>query len=315
MRKPRLLILGIVVCAAALEAQLSGPVAGFVFDQASRGLRPILGVPGAAYQGDVVLAGFELAAVAPSQRLAIGIHEGRLYRIDGLDTGAPAATDAGVETPGARRIVWNRTSTAAAVRGDNGRLWLWRSEGGAVELAEPPGAMALAVDPAGRHAVAAASGDQAGLYILEPGAEPRLVAMATDPGAVEIAPNGRDLYVAERARNEILVVKDYAAQASVALFASDPRALADVVGLAVWEENLLAASRGSRSLAVYRSGSGELADRIELEFEPSGLELLSGGWYVVNPGAGRGQPIELLETGPELSLRFVPAIPAEGGTQ
>lgn len=315
MRNTTLLIAGILACTGALRAQISGPVTGFVFDRDARGIRPILGVPGAAYQGDVMLAGFELAAVAPNQLLAIGIREGRLHRIDGLDNGAPAATDLQVETPGARRIVWNRTSSAAAIRGEAGQLWLWRAEGDVAELAEPAGTIALAVDPGGERAVAAVQGDLPGLYVLEPGAAPRLVAAAAEPSAVEFARNSRDLFFADRARGEILVVTDYAGQAAVALFASASPELSGVVGLAVWEDSLLVAGRDSRNLAVYRTGSGELVTQAALEFEPSGVELFSGARYLLNPGAGPGQPMQLLDAGSTLDIRFVPAVALQGGIQ
>ena len=37
---------------SAQEATLSGPISGYVFDSASRSVRAIMGLPGAAYLGD-----------------------------------------------------------------------------------------------------------------------------------------------------------------------------------------------------------------------------------------------------------------------
>src|ERR1700722_13633409 len=43
------------------QSSLQGPVAGFVFDNAARVLRPIQGVPGASLLGDPVNFGFALS--------------------------------------------------------------------------------------------------------------------------------------------------------------------------------------------------------------------------------------------------------------
>ena len=57
---------------AAQTSQISGPVTGYTFDAAARGLRPILGIPGASLLGDPLNFGFEVAsvAVAPHQDAA-----------------------------------------------------------------------------------------------------------------------------------------------------------------------------------------------------------------------------------------------------
>jgi hypothetical protein len=58
--------------AALLEAQqgtINGPVAGYVFDQASQGLRPILGLPGASLLGNPVSFGYNVTAAFVAPRL------------------------------------------------------------------------------------------------------------------------------------------------------------------------------------------------------------------------------------------------------
>jgi hypothetical protein len=71
VRLPILGICAFVSLAAVLEAQtqstINGPVAGYVFDKVSEGLRPILGLPGASLFGSPVGFGYKVTAafVAP----------------------------------------------------------------------------------------------------------------------------------------------------------------------------------------------------------------------------------------------------------
>src|SRR5579885_3021164 len=59
--------------AALLDAQsqgtINGPVAGYVFDTAAQGLRPILGLPGASRLGDPLSFGYQVAAAFVAPRL------------------------------------------------------------------------------------------------------------------------------------------------------------------------------------------------------------------------------------------------------
>src|SRR5579875_417274 len=66
-------LLALASLAAVLEAQsqgsVNGPVAGYVFDRASQGLRPILGLPGASRLGDPLTFGYEVASAFVAPRL------------------------------------------------------------------------------------------------------------------------------------------------------------------------------------------------------------------------------------------------------
>ena len=82
--------------AAVVEAQpqgtINGPVAGYVFDKATRALRPVLGLPGASLLGGPINWRYRVdqAFIAPKLDSAVGVtSEGafRLFRLrDGIVT-------------------------------------------------------------------------------------------------------------------------------------------------------------------------------------------------------------------------------------
>ena len=55
------------------QSQITGPVSGYIFDSAARGLRPVLGMPGASLLGDPLDFGLPLTSVsvAPRQDAAL----------------------------------------------------------------------------------------------------------------------------------------------------------------------------------------------------------------------------------------------------
>ena len=67
MVKSKAAIIGLLVVVMgglslwAQEARLSGPISGLVFDRPSHSIRPIMGLPGAAYLGDPLVDGLEWA--------------------------------------------------------------------------------------------------------------------------------------------------------------------------------------------------------------------------------------------------------------
>ena len=60
------------------RSDLRGPVSRVVFDQNARALRPMLGVPGAAYLAAPLVSGIDAASVSPDGSAALAVQEGRL---------------------------------------------------------------------------------------------------------------------------------------------------------------------------------------------------------------------------------------------
>src|SRR5512134_3362781 len=82
MRNPKFLACGLLLLALGAafgqDGGLTGPVSGMVFDADSRSLRPVVGVPGAAYLGQPAVSGLDWASVAPNGRAALVLSNAQL---------------------------------------------------------------------------------------------------------------------------------------------------------------------------------------------------------------------------------------------
>jgi hypothetical protein len=102
---------------AGQQGNLTGPVAGFVFDGPGRVLRPIKGVPGASLLGDPVGFGIDVAAVyvAPRQDSAFVVGADQSLHLFQLNAGAPTEVSLGGVTGMPDRVIFSPSGTAAAL--------------------------------------------------------------------------------------------------------------------------------------------------------------------------------------------------------
>ncbi len=299
------ILLGILTALglAAQPLRLAGPLSGFVFDSGAAGIRPILGLPGAAYVGDVVAGGLEWASVAPGGSAALAFREGALYGLGGLERLEPVWSRIEGALGKPDRAAWSADGSLAVIySAAAGLAQLIRNPGGAPAAGEPlaigPGATALAVDSQGR----IVAGLPAGVYLFAPGEPASLLAPVE--GAVAIATAGDRLWVAG-AGGEILEIEDYAGRPKAFLLASVP----DPVGLAVAPDgkSLFVAGRADRSVEIYDLASRTAAGRLPLAVEPAALEALSAEpLWLVRASAAGSDPLWVLKAGPEPGLWFVP---------
>ncbi len=300
MSKNSAVLLFAALTATALQAQetrLAGPISGMVYDAGARSLRPLLGVPGASYLGDVSLSQLDGAAVSPDGRSVLIAREGKLLLGRGLNDAETswAVLDQAAAIP--ELLGWSDDSSwAFAISGRTARAW---SSGGEMRSYELPGAAALAaVDSAGR---LLAGVDGEGVYVLD-GESSRLAARFEKVSALVIA--GSTLFAADSARNEILEIRDYAGAAEVLAFAAEM----SPVGLALTRDRreLVVASQSERALTSYSIESRERLSRIDLNFEPTRLARLSSSLFLMN-SIEAGVPLQLLDTSSTPSVFFVPA--------
>jgi hypothetical protein len=98
------------------SAGVAGPVTGFIFDAQSGAVRPMLGIPGAAYLGNGVAIGLDAASVAPDGSAALAVERGgKLMLYTGLRNAHPAALAVAGAIPSPDRFVWAADGSAAAV--------------------------------------------------------------------------------------------------------------------------------------------------------------------------------------------------------
>jgi len=302
---------------AAQEARLGGPVSGFIFDSAMRSIRPILGLPGASYLGEALVADLDWASIAPSGEVALAAKEGRLYALRGL-----GAEQAWAEIEGALgvadRAAWSADG-AAAVISSQGRLQVLRNlreeplAGAAVEL--PGRVSALALEASGGCAVAGVkSAAQGGLYLACPDAPVRLLAAMGEPAAVVLARGGRHLLAAERAGSRLLEIQNFREAATVMPFAEMPGTSWDPVGLAIGSDHrlLFVAHRSEKRVDTFDLETRTLVGQMGVDWEPMLAEPLAvKSVFLLKSTGGEGEPLLVLDAGRESAVYFVPAGRAE----
>ena len=306
--------LSLLLCLAALilaaqETRLAGPVSGVLFDPQARALRPMVGVPGASYLGDALVANLDFASVSPNGKFAIAVGQDGVLLVRGLDEGrldsAGLAAAAGVT-----RAAWSADSTAVALWGEAGHVEVWSDLATSAKLAlaaDLEKIAAAVVASQGRNLVAAS--ESGAIFVVTGGAAVRRILELEQPAALALA--GNKLYVADVARNQILALGNYTEAADAQLFANAARGVDDPAALAISpdQRTLLVASRGARSLTAFDLATSEISGLAALDFEPTRLERFSGSLFALTNGGDAG-PLQVLDSARSLTVYFVPAEPA-----
>jgi hypothetical protein len=323
--------------AAGLMAQtgsIRGPVSGVVYDGAERAIRPMMGVPGAAYLGAPIAGRLDFASVAPDGGRALAVTGGRLFLLRGLNAGAvrwvPLEDESAVPM-----VAWRADSAAAVVwspAGNRIRLWsaLSSSDAGSpappnpragsrsarvsrqdgpelTELGRVAGTVtALGVDSRDQVVFGI---DGEGLYLAAAGRAPSLIAPMTRPSAIAFALDDR-LYATDQARGEVLEVSRYGESPDVTLLATADRAVADPIGAALSADgrSLMVAGAASRKVVFLDRATRAASATVDLDFEPSGIEHLSGGLlFLLKSRRSAGETLQVLEASRQPAVYFVPA--------
>ena len=315
-------LLPVIVCLLPLlgfcedRTSVNGPVAGLVFDPQLHALRPLIGVPGAAYLGLPLVSGLDAASVAPSGFSALVVREGRILLFRGVNADPPtlelenAITDADV-------FAWSADGAVAAIYSSRDRsAQIWKNLATVPEvvsrmaLADVPGkVVALAIGASNEHLVAALeSEDQGGVYLLQAGAASSLLLRAGSP--VSVITSGSDLFVADKTRDQIWQVTRYQDRAAPMIFADAGSGLASPVGMQLSEDRkrLFVANAGSKSLVAFDLETRSVIHSMALDAEPAMLGSLGAkSVWLLNTGTEGLQPWFIADGGPSPSVYFVPA--------
>jgi hypothetical protein len=312
------LLAALGACAMAACAQtaagVAGPVTGFIFDPPSETIRPMLGIPGAAYLGDVVATGLSAAAVSPSAAMALGVQRtGRLLLYTGFDHSSAHPVSVPGAILGGNLFAWAADSSAAAVYsiGSLSAQIITASAkapaaGTPIDLSSLPGPVAaMAFD--GQRIILCVPG---GIFIASASSVPQRIADAVSPTAIALA-NG-SLYFADKQTQEIWQIANYATAPVAAVFANDS-GVGGPVGLQVSadRQRLLVANAGSQKLMVYDIAARSAVQIIDLAFTPTRLDGFGNASVFVMNGGSPG-PLYIARDGApgKAAVFFVPA-PAE----
>lgn len=272
----------LVALAAAALAQpvpLSGPVAGYIFNEHSRSLRPVIGFAGAALLGRPASAPADFASSAPGGAwlFAARGEASCFVRImpggesfEHCDPALILAVD---------RVAWSRDGRWAVLESsDRGLIQRVALSEGSVEPQTPLESRltVLAVSPDGRQIAAAAPGELA--IVSETGALTRLGDLEA-PVAAIFSRDGRTLYVAGEASGRVVCFRDGSRWLE---FPS-----ARPAGLALSsDDELLFVLDGGELVRLFETRSGNAAGEIALDAPAASLELVREDLFLLRGAAG-----------------------------
>ncbi len=306
-------ILGLVSLAAPVlvgqQGGVGGPVAGYVFDNSARALRPILGIPSAWLMGEPVGFGVELASayVSPRQDLAIVVGADGSLRWFRLNSGAVRGLTSNGITLVPERVAFSPSGTAAALAAA-GRVQVVTGLpdapvlAGTVEAGGDRGSLAISDD--GALLLFAARGS---IRLVGIAGESRKLMDVGDGALVAFAPGGHDAAVANRRGAGVVLFRDVAGASTQSLLAVPDDSMAAPVGLAFSRDGrkLYLASSAARSVTVLDLATGDRST-LACDCTPTGLVPMGNLLRVTELGAG---PMWLLDTGGrDPRMVFVPAM-------
>jgi hypothetical protein len=289
---------------------------GFVLDKVE-GVRPILGIPGAATLGQPVLsaAGFASVVLSPQRDYGLALTEGeqRLALLRNLSA-SPAAALLDVP-PGASRIVLSPAGDAAVL--------FYRDARGIVVLTGLPdspsvawrldlpdlgaGLAALVVSDGGSAVLAATSGEPSSILLLAADVEYRPLQQVVGSPSLAFLSNSLDAVVGDGVSSQVFVVRDVKGAAAITQIGGQAEGVSHPVAVAAAAGNrrvLVANSEPGGVVSLGLAGEEPLA--IPCSCTPTSLERLAGGAAFRLSGPSEG-PVWLLdnESSPPRAV-FVP---------
>lgn len=307
----------LTLLASAMNAQpanFQGPIAGFVFNGASKTVSPLLGLPGATHVAPPILNRVDFASIAPGGKAAFITRARHTAFVGGLSSLAPAESSVGGLIDAADRIVWSRDGSFAVLYSSSGSLLQRVQFSGSAPVADAPVDLSpwgqvttLAIDPAGQQiAVGFAT---SGLYLFTTGQSPALLLSMAHPQAAAFDGTGQWLFVIDPDNRRILRFQSGSAF-SVFVSLTQPTGPAlQPAGLAVSGDGryLLLADSGTQSILVYETNSGSLTNSLPLSFVPTRFEALSVGPVFLLNGDNPKEWLLVLDASQAPTVYFVPA--------
>ncbi len=297
------------------SAGLGGPLSGFVYAPASRTIRPLVGIPGAAYAGPSIIQEADWASIAPGGAWAFVAKSRRAGTfVHGLSTLSPTPVSVDGIIPGVDRVAWSRDGSYALAYASSANQLQRVAFSAGSGSADPPldltpwgQAGTLAIDPTGQRIAFGIVGS--GVFLFTAGQSPVLVSPVTQPVALAFDDTGLHLYAVDLGQQQIVEFDSTGAQVLFASLTHPGEPVPNPVGLAVsgGGRYLLLADSAGRSVLVYEIASQTLVNTILLNFAPTRLEALSSAPSFVLNGSNPKEWLLILDATQTPAVYFVPA--------
>jgi hypothetical protein len=315
----------LILCAGSMAGGASnnspvlGPVTGYVFDAQAHTIRPMMGIPGAAYLGAPLVEGLDAASISPDGSAAFAIEGTQLTLYRGLGSAKAAAVplNGGIA---ADYFAWAPSGTAAAVYSSAarqaqvfGNLLAASPASATIDLSGLAGRVAAIAYDGQRIILAASSPNAGGIYVATARSAPQLAASAVSPAGIVLA--GADLYFADSQAQQIWQVRSYATQPAPVVFAADP-SLSSPAALQISADGarLYVANAGNRTLGVYDVPARSPLQSLSLNFTPTALDRFGdSSVFLLNAGNRGNAPLYVLAD--HLGRRAVYFVPGTEGAK
>lgn len=316
MQKMSLLIARCLVFSLACFGQppgWTGPSSGVIFDEPTKSLRRIDGVPGAARLSEPLILNLEWSSVAPSgQRALARTNSGDLLWLEGLDRSEISVFPLTLLTESPSVARWNADSSAVR--------WYDDAAGGFFTLgfqsSGEPGMLGGAVYPNGAIGpVLDFTWDDAGitvvnraglLYVDHTGVTRELFASSHDL-AFFLDSSGLAWAANSRTGEIFDVVAGGETEASLRLIAVDPERFADLSSIESSGDMIWAADRKTRSLYRIERKTGTVRTAIPLDGVSGRMAPLAGkGLWLIQGRSEINQPLFVLDGNSNPRVFFVP---------
>ena len=291
-------------------SQIAGPVSGYVFDGSAKGLRPILGMPGASLLGDSVNFGFAVGSVsvAPRQDAAFVTAADGSFHLFRIQAGAPAETVVNGLSVAPDAVVFSPSGTAAAIE-VNGSIQIVSGLPDSPAIAATidaqafgaPAAMALSDDGAALLLATANS-----IELFSGAADQGKLAVTTGQALVAFAPSGHDAAIFDRGGAGLVLYRGLTAAAASQPVAPVDDSIRSAAALAFSTDGqrLLLASPGTQSVLAFDLAGGTHT-AVACSCLPLTLARMGDVFRLNEVGGG---PLWLLDARTDTAtLTFVPA--------
>jgi hypothetical protein len=322
MRLAILVVLGLISAlhVPAQQTSLSGPVEAFTYDAPTRSLRAVIGFPGAASFGPVLLDSLDFASVAPGQNYGVILEGGRWLLASGLGSKTVSTRAIAGVTRYPEGMVWSGNGSLAILYSRAGGWFQTVAgfpsapvAGVLVDVTSLGGPFsAIAVDAQGKQIVVAVSGDKGALYQADGQSFVPLASM-TNPVSLSFSSDGQTLYALDAATLQVTA-------ASLAGNGFQTLALPGIINpiaiqAAQGSQNgstsrqlLYVAGGSDRILRIIDVASQQILSDVPLNLKPTGLAVFGNGSFVLASRAQAANPLWLFSSAPQPGAYFVPAV-------